>query len=86
MKETFAEFEQDWSQIFGGCNWYTFRFCHIEFEWDKMMGGVEATIVILGLGFRVRHNYADTDASIRIRRQAQSFSEAFAKADESDRT
>ena len=69
MGETFVEWQEDWSQLAGGCNWYTFRFCQIECEWDKMLGGVEATVVIMGLGVRIRHNYSDTDAMIRIRQQ-----------------
>jgi hypothetical protein len=69
--ETFIEFQEDWSQLLGGCNWYTFRFCLFEFEWDKMMGGVEATIVIFGLGLRVRHNYAETKYSAEIKREVE---------------
>lgn len=69
MRETFFEFQQDWTQLVQRCNWYTFRFATIEVEWDKVMGGVEATIVIAGLGFRVRHNYAETDTVKDIKRQ-----------------
>lgn len=57
----FIQFQQDWSQLLGGCNWYTFRFADIQFEWDKILGGVEATIVLLGLGFRWRWNFTETE-------------------------
>ncbi len=60
-KGVFIEFRQQWTSLFGKYNWYTFQFAFIEFEWDKMMGGVEFTCIILGLGFRVRYNYAVTD-------------------------
>lgn len=51
---------EEWSQLLGGCNWYTFHAAQFEFEWERNMGGVEATVVLLGLGFRVRWNYAVT--------------------------
>ncbi len=63
---TFAEFQQDWTQLKGGCNWYTFRFFVVEFEWDKMFGGVELTLMFFGVGICVRHSYAETDDMIRI--------------------
>lgn len=52
---------EQWSQFLGGCNWYTFHPIHIEFEDDRIMGGVEVTVIILGLGFRARWNYAETE-------------------------
>lgn len=65
----FIEWIQEWSQMLGGCNWYTFHVCQIEFEWDKMMGGVEATVIIFGLGFRWRWNYEETDTMKEIKRR-----------------
>jgi hypothetical protein len=52
---------EEWSQFFGHCNWYTFHPIKIEVEDDLIMGGVEATFILLGLGFRVRLNYARTE-------------------------
>jgi hypothetical protein len=60
---------EDWSQFFESCNWYTFRFCHLEFEWDRIMGGIETTIVILGVGIRIRYNYAETENVLHIKEQ-----------------
>ena len=57
----FVEWIEQWSQIIQGCNWRTFHAINIEFEDDRMMGGVETTWVLLGLGFRVRWNYAETE-------------------------
>lgn len=61
-----VEFCEDWSQFFQSCNWYTFRFCMIEFENDTSLGGVEATIVLLGIGFRWRWNHTRTETMAQI--------------------
>lgn len=70
-RETFFDWQEDWSQLVRRCNWYTFRFFSIEVEWDKVLGGVEATLVVMGLGVRVRHNYADTEEMIRIKQAVE---------------
>jgi hypothetical protein len=62
----FVEFIEDWTQFFQPCNWYTFRPLMIEIEHDAIMGGVEATCVLLGVGFRIRWNYAETEESRRV--------------------
>lgn len=82
-RETFAEVQEDWSQITGGCNWYTFRFCLIEFEWDRSLGGVEFTIVILGLGIRVRHNYAETEHTRNLARMIENIKDTNGEKDAS---
>lgn len=61
------EFCEDWSQFFDGpCNWYTFRFCLVEIENDVSMGGVEAMVILLGLGFRWRWNHTNTEQRSEI--------------------
>ena len=60
---------EEWSQFFADCNWYTFHPLMIEFEDERNMGGVEATVIVLGLGLRVRWNYAVTDDLESIREQ-----------------
>jgi hypothetical protein len=62
-KSSFITFYNDWEQLFGGCNWYTFTGINIEIENDKMMGGYEFTFIILGLGFRWRWNHTETEAT-----------------------
>ena len=52
---------EEWSQFFQNCNWYTFHPLMIEYEDETNMGGVELTIIILGLGFRVRWNHTETE-------------------------
>lgn len=53
----------EWRQLTGGYNWYTFHPIMIEFEDERNVGGAEATIIILGVGFRVRWNYMETKAT-----------------------
>lgn len=57
----FIAWIEEWSQFLGGCNWYTFHPIMIELEDDRMMGGVEFTFIVLGLGFRFRWNYKRTE-------------------------
>jgi len=42
---------EDWSQFSARCHWYTFRFFTLECE---LLGGVEITFVVLGIGLRWR--------------------------------
>lgn len=51
----------DWSQIRSGYNWRTFRLIMVEVEDDRMFGAVEATVVLLGFGLRVRWTHTLTD-------------------------
>ena len=58
----FLELVEQYSQFFEECNWYEYRIAHIELENDVMMGGVEITFIVLGLGFRLRWNHTETEA------------------------
>lgn len=64
---------EEWSQFFQECNWYTFHPIHIEFEDERSMGGVEATLIIFGLGFRVRWNYTRTEKVDEIIKASKKF-------------
>ena len=57
----FMHWVNEWPQLLGGCNWYTYHLVMIEFEDDRIMGAVECTFIILGLGFRARWNYKVTE-------------------------
>lgn len=57
----FIEWIEQWSQFVQSCNWYTFNPLTIEIEDERNMGGFEVTVIVLGLGFRARWNYAETD-------------------------
>jgi hypothetical protein len=46
----------DWGQIFGHWNWYSFHLIHIYAENDIVCPGWEFEFAILGLGFRIRIN------------------------------
>jgi hypothetical protein len=62
----FVDWIEEWSQFFSDCNWYTFHPIQIEVEDDRIMGGVEATVIVLGIGVRVRWNYAKTEKVAQI--------------------
>ncbi|MER9196417.1 hypothetical protein NKI13_24550 [Mesorhizobium australicum] len=62
---------EQWSQFFSACNWYTFNPIMFEIEDEPSMGGLEATFIILGLGFRVRWNYEETEQVKDIVRQVE---------------
>lgn len=67
----FVEWIEEWSQFFEACNWYTFRPFMLEFEHEVNMGGVEMTLVIMGLGFRARWNYRETETVKKIKRDVE---------------
>lgn len=58
-KNSFVHAINDWKQLWGKYNWYTFHFIHICLEDDVWTGGFEFEFVVLGLGFRFRYNYND---------------------------
>lgn len=49
----------------------------IEVEDDRMMGGIEATVIVLGLGVRVRWNYAVTEKVADIQEQVRRINEVY---------
>lgn len=55
------EFIQEYTQFLEDYNWYTFHLAQIEFENDEIMGGYEVTVILFGLGFRVRWNHTETE-------------------------
>ena len=56
-KNSFVHAINDWKQLWGKYNWYTFHFINIYLEDDVWTGGFEFEFVVLGLGFRFRCNY-----------------------------
>lgn len=61
-KEGWAfESQNDWWNPFKKYNWYTLRLCHIEIENDAIFGAYECTIVLLGLGGRIRYTHTETE-------------------------
>lgn len=55
-KNLFVHTINEWEQIFGKYNWYTFTPVATTFEKDCYMGGYEAEVFLLGFGLRVRYN------------------------------
>lgn len=64
----------EWSQLWQRCNWYTFTPIKLEVEDDRHMGSVEATAILLGIGFRVRLNWRETETTREIARQVSKLS------------
>lgn len=53
-----AHFINEWRQLGGGYNWYTFNLIQFEVE---MSYGFECSVVLLGFGFRIRRNSTRED-------------------------
>lgn len=64
-----AELIQEWTDLWPPYNWATFHPVMIEFEDDAALGGFEVTIILMGLGFRIRWNHTRTEMVERIERQ-----------------
>jgi len=62
----FIEWIEEWCQLGPDYNWRTFHLIQIEIEDDRLMGGIEATIIVIGLGFRLRVNYMVTEHAQEI--------------------
>ena len=56
-------FENEYKQLIGGWNWYSFTFINIYFENDRWTHGYEFIFMVLGLGFRFRYN---TDKALEL--------------------
>ncbi len=54
-----VSFYSQWK--FRGCNWYDFTIVNLEFEWDKMLGGFELMVGLLGLNLHLRYQYTETE-------------------------
>jgi hypothetical protein len=65
----FIDWIEQYSQFFRQDNWYTYNPVVIEFEDDRCMGGAEITLIVLGLGFRLRWNYEETEQVKEIIKQ-----------------
>lgn len=67
------QWSQFWSALFGGGhNWYTFDLLQFQVENDMhLFGGVEARVMVLGLGYRFRYNFHTTETVDNIREQVR---------------
>lgn len=55
----FFSWHEEWSQLRGGCNWYTITPIHVELEWEKYTDRVEAAFTLLGIGVKISYVYSD---------------------------
>ena len=55
-KHWLIDFRNDWKQLFGKYNWYTFTVIQLDFEKENMAYGYEFNFVLLGLGVYIRYN------------------------------
>lgn len=60
-KHWVVEGRNDWKQIFGGYNWYSFTLIECYFE-TGFIGGYEFHFTLFGLGFFIRYN---TDKALK---------------------
>jgi hypothetical protein len=69
QQTAFIHSVNDWKQIIGKWNWYTFTFIEISAENDIMCPGFEFVFVICGLGLRYRHNrdWSGTEIEKRLK-------------------
>lgn len=51
----------EWKQIGGKYNWYSFTICNLYFEYEKMLEGIEFSIIIFGIGIYIRFNLPASD-------------------------
>lgn len=56
MKNWLIEGINQWEQLFGKWNWYTWTLVQVEFEKENMAYGYEFLFILFGLGFRIRYN------------------------------
>ena len=67
----YFDFLNEWSQVVGKYNWIIFTPIMLEFENDITMGGLEMTVMVLGVGFRIRWNHTLTKQSDEIIKRAK---------------
>ena len=60
-KHWLIEGRNEWLQLTGKYNWFTWTIFRLEFEKENMTYGYELIFIVLGLGIRIRYN---TDKSL----------------------
>jgi hypothetical protein len=56
-KELIFEFQNEWKQLIGKWNWYSFTFIDFYVEHEKWLKAFSLQFTILGLGVYIRFNY-----------------------------
>lgn len=70
-KELLITHRNDYAQLFGKWNWYTFTFIQLRFENDYQLGGFEFDFTILGVGVYLRFNYKETEKLKELMKEAK---------------
>lgn len=78
-KSWFIDWTNQWTQLWEKCNWYDFDLLWVRFENDMIMGGYEATFIVLGLGFRWRWNHTRTQQMEECERMVEEIQAGTAK-------
>jgi hypothetical protein len=55
----FFDWYEQWSSLFGGCNWYDFTVVHLGGEFAPYTDRWEFEFALLGVGIRVQYVYTD---------------------------
>ena len=55
-KELIFEFQNDWKQLIGKWNWYSFTFVEFRVEHEKWLKAYDMQITLLGFGLYIRLN------------------------------
>lgn len=55
----FVDANQQWTDLFGSCNWYDLTLLHLGGEWNRHLGRWELTVGLLGFNLRVEYVYDD---------------------------
>ena len=56
-KELIFEFKNDWSQLIGKYNWYSFTFLELRVEHETWLKAWDLQFTLLGFGVYIRLNY-----------------------------
>lgn len=68
----YFDWHEQWSSLFGGCNWYDFTLIKVQGEFAPYTGRWEFEVFILGLGFTITYVY-DGTFNAKIRAQIDEF-------------
>ena len=55
----FVYADQQWTDLFGDCNWYDMTLVHLGGEWSRHMGRWEVEVGLLGFNLRITYVYDD---------------------------
>lgn len=69
------EVREEWSQLWTKCSWYTITPVSVEFEDDRLLGAVEASLTLVGFSVRVRWTHTITAYMSELARRVDEIQE-----------